>query len=87
MKTTINKKLETVEDAVIFIQELVRNDEQWHMDDDASDCHDDKDSETIELLTKRQCEVWLFAYNNKDFCPHDVMYEALNKRLPKLYPL
>ena len=33
MKTTINKKLETVEDAVIFIQELVRNDEHgtWMM--------------------------------------------------------
>ena len=55
------------------------------MDDDASDCHDDKDSETIELLTKRQCEVWLFAYNNKDFCPHDVMYEALNKRFPNIW--
>lgn len=85
MKTTINKKLETIEDAVIFIQELVRNDEQWHMDDDASDCHYGEDSETIELLTLRQCEVWDIAYRSNTFCPHEAMYEALNKRFPNIW--
>jgi len=83
MKTRINIPLETLGDAVVFLQELVRNEESWHMDDDVRDCLEDIATEDeLEYLELRSGEIWDIASRNKEFCPHEIMLDELHRLYP-----